>query len=175
MPMPALSDFLFKDFIGKRPDVIKNVQFGTNPSRLSYKGKEILLTRYNYLEQLKKNHLSEELEAIYPKEAERQSEDTLKVARTIYYQQNLVPLTPVTQPVIWAYESALQAIQPDFLILADECKQYSYTFGRKAADNDQEENVSENTTTVLNPGNFGRDRTFSVLYPVTGEVQLSKI
>lgn len=59
MPMPALSEFLFKDFIGKRPEVIKNVQFGTNPSRLSYKGKEILLSRYNYFEQLKKNHLSE--------------------------------------------------------------------------------------------------------------------
>lgn len=88
MPMPAMSEFLFKEFIGKRPDVIKNVQFGSNPCRLNYKGKEILLSRYNYFEQLKKNHLSEELAPIFTEE----TEDTLKVARTIYYQQNLVPL-----------------------------------------------------------------------------------
>jgi len=87
MPMPALAESLFKDFVGKRPDVIKHTAFGTNPCRLNYKGKEILLSRYNYFEALKKNHLAEQLAPLA-----QETEDSLKVARTIYYQQNLVPL-----------------------------------------------------------------------------------
>jgi len=59
-------------------------------------------------------------------------------------------------------------------VLADECKQYTYSFGKKIGKED-EQNPSENSTVVLNPGNFGRDRNFTVLYPLTGEVQPSKV
>jgi hypothetical protein len=47
---------------GTGPDRIKNLTLASNPCRLSYHGKEIIISRYNFFEQLKKNHLAQHLE-----------------------------------------------------------------------------------------------------------------
>ena len=68
---------------------------------------------------------------------------------------------------------------PDFLILADECDDYNYTIpvnGHKTTFHDtsklgnEDANSTLKTVTVINPGNFGVDRSFVVVYPLTNEV-----
>jgi hypothetical protein len=57
MPSFKLSDCLFSGMKGNGPGRIKKVIQGTNPMRMSFKGKEIVFCRYDYLKKLKKNHL----------------------------------------------------------------------------------------------------------------------
>ena len=57
-PSFKLSESLFKGFKGKgQKSGIKNYTLGTNPMRISFRGKEIVLMRYNYFKKLKRNHL----------------------------------------------------------------------------------------------------------------------
>jgi len=57
MPCLKLSDFLVQAFKGNGPQRIKNITFATNPMRISYYGKEIVISKYNYFKKLKRNHL----------------------------------------------------------------------------------------------------------------------
>jgi thiamine pyrophosphokinase len=59
MPCLPLSDFLFSGARGTGLNkILKNVTLASNPFRISYYGKEIVITRYNYFKKLKKNHLA---------------------------------------------------------------------------------------------------------------------
>lgn len=51
LPSFKLADFLVSGLKGK----IKNFTLATNPMRLSYRGKEIVFSRFDYLKKLKKN------------------------------------------------------------------------------------------------------------------------
>eukprot|EP00353_Schmidingerella_taraikaensis_P010783 CAMPEP_0185569274 /NCGR_PEP_ID=MMETSP0434-20130131/1946_1 /TAXON_ID=626734 ORGANISM="Favella taraikaensis, Strain Fe Narragansett Bay" /NCGR_SAMPLE_ID=MMETSP0434 /ASSEMBLY_ACC=CAM_ASM_000379 /LENGTH=97 /DNA_ID=CAMNT_0028184011 /DNA_START=1897 /DNA_END=2190 /DNA_ORIENTATION=+ len=83
---------------------------------------------------------------------------------------------------------------PDFLILADECSDYHYSFdladefstgsknqtGPAATRDDVEmhaDGATPRTCQVVNPGNFSHDLSFLVLYPnnASEPVQLSKV
>jgi len=73
---------------------------------------------------------------------------------------------------------------PDILVLADECEDFVYKVpvnGHKSTFHDIEQMGNEDrnsqmeTITVLNPGNFGYDKSFVVVYPLTNEVQPSKV
>lgn len=58
MPCLPLSDFFFTGSRGTAASrVLKNVTLASNPFRMSYYGKEIVISRYNYFKKLKKNHL----------------------------------------------------------------------------------------------------------------------
>ena len=43
---------------GNNQRIIKNITLATNPLRISYYGKEIIISRYNYFKRMKKNHLA---------------------------------------------------------------------------------------------------------------------
>lgn len=101
--------------------------------------------------------------------------DTFKVAKTVLHQGTLMPLAPIVQPVLWPYGDTLHLYpHPDFLILADECEDYQYTIpvnGHKSTFHDtntlgnEDDFASLKTVTVVNPGNFGSDTSFVVIYP----------
>ena len=110
--------------------------------------------------------------------------DSFKVAKTILHQGSLMPLAPIVQPVLWPYGDTLHVYpHPDFLVLADECDDYHYTIpvnGHKTTFHDtttlgNEDDSELKTVTVVNPGNFGADTSFVVIYPLKNEVQLSKV
>jgi hypothetical protein len=57
MPCMPLSEYFLSTFKGNGPSRIKNITIGSNPLRISYYGKEIVISRYNYFKKLKRNHL----------------------------------------------------------------------------------------------------------------------
>ena len=84
---------------------------------------------------------------------------------------------------MWTYGDTLHLHpHPDYLVLADECEDYSYPVpvnGHKTSFHDisqlgNEDQMGLKTVTVVNPGNFSTDRSFSVIYPLKNEVQPSK-
>lgn len=75
-------------------------------------------------------------------------------------QANLVPLSYLVQPIYWDFGESLNLnTLPDYLVLADTSAQY--TMNRS----------EEMETTVINPGNFGCSKTFSIIYPHQGRVE----
>ena len=56
MPQVPLSESLLSGFIGNHQGRIQKVNLGTNPLRLSFNGKEIVISRYNLFQKLKQNH-----------------------------------------------------------------------------------------------------------------------
>ena len=58
MPCFKMSDFFIQGFKGNGPLRVKNITLATNPMRISYHGKEIVISRYNFFKKLKKNHLA---------------------------------------------------------------------------------------------------------------------
>lgn len=115
--------------------------------------------------------------------------DTYRLAKTILHQSFLLPLPQIVQPVMWAYAMDTLALvpHPDFLILADECSDYHYSFdlgdefsshrGPVASEDVDMDDSTPRTCNVVNPGNFSHDLSFLVLYPSNASepVQLSKV
>lgn len=56
MPCFKMSDYFLDAFRGKT-NRIKKVTLATNPMKLSFRGKEIVICRYNYFKKIKRNHL----------------------------------------------------------------------------------------------------------------------
>ena len=148
IPQLPLNQTLVTGFIGTLQGKIKKVTLGTNPLRVSFNGKEVVLSRFNLFQKLKQNHHSRvafaQEKAKVQENARNQREstgglqaapptitdDTYRVARTVLHQSFLMPLPQIVQPVTWAYAMDTLALtpHPDFLVLADECSDYHYTF-----------------------------------------------
>ena len=187
-PMVKLSENLIQLMKGNGPGRIKNLHLCTNPCRLSFRGKEMVFSRFNYfrklhqlnIEQLAKQQLKQKQD-----ESVESVPDTFRVVKTILHQGSLMPIASINQPLIWSHADSLHLYpHPDFLVLADECEDYHYTVpvnGHKSTFHDVKKIGNENaekeleTVTVLNPGNFSYDKSFTVIYPLTGEIQPSKI
>jgi hypothetical protein len=61
MPCFPLADYFIsgpRSVTGNNQRIIKNITLASNPLRLSFYGKEIVISRYNYFKKLKKNHLA---------------------------------------------------------------------------------------------------------------------
>jgi DNA polymerase alpha/epsilon subunit B len=59
MPCLPLSDYLFSGARGTATSkVLKNFNLASNPLRISYYGKEIVISRFNFYKKMKKNHLA---------------------------------------------------------------------------------------------------------------------
>ena len=92
MPCLPLADFFFTGGKGGTSTnrVLRNVTLATNPLRISFYGKEVVISRYNYFKKLKKNHLvkiqlqQEKQQDSHKKEA-KGAEDTYKIAKTIVH------------------------------------------------------------------------------------------
>lgn len=134
MPMFPLSESLLNGFRGKNlprlDQKIKNVRVGTNPLRISFMGKEITICRFNFLEKFMGNNLARigisQSECKQKEENYKEISDTERVVNTIVKQGFLMPFAEILQPLIWAYamDSMSLTPTPDYLVLADECKDY---------------------------------------------------
>lgn len=80
---------------------------------------------------------------------------------------------------MYAYGDCLHLYpHPDFLVLADECDDYFYTIpvdGHNTTVRTDgsllgNEDLTTKFVTIINPGNFGADRSFVVVYPLKNEV-----
>ncbi len=60
MPCMPLSDFFFTGTRGATGTnkILRNVTLASNPVRISFYGKEIVISRFNYFKKLKKNHIA---------------------------------------------------------------------------------------------------------------------
>jgi hypothetical protein len=57
MPGTKLSEFFISTMKGIGPNRIKNLTIGTNPIRLNFYGKEIVISKYSFYKKLKRNQL----------------------------------------------------------------------------------------------------------------------
>jgi len=57
MPGFKMSEYLMEGFKGKGSQKIKNITMATNPMRLSFRGKQIVFSRYDYFKKIKRNHI----------------------------------------------------------------------------------------------------------------------
>lgn len=89
-----LGEHLLSSFIGSHQGKIQKVTLGTNPLRLNFNGKEIVISRYNLFQKLKQNHhprinFAQEKarvqESARNKNNDEQVPDTYRVAKTIMH------------------------------------------------------------------------------------------
>lgn len=93
--------------------VSNNITFASNPCRISYFGKQIVVCRYNYLKRIKKNRIylekDHEDSKYYDDNGKIEIYAKLKfidfeyLANSIICQGNLVPLSYMIQPFYWDY------------------------------------------------------------------------
>ncbi|EGR31555.1 hypothetical protein IMG5_107750 [Ichthyophthirius multifiliis] len=101
---------------------------------------------------------------------------------------HLSPLQMMQKPVFWNLDHSLQFyFNPDFLVLADNyCDQFNFQID-ELTENDQNEGLLEQSidgfqdennnkiikkkSFVINPGNFEKNNTFTLVYPISGEIQ----
>jgi hypothetical protein len=92
MPTFKISDFLVSGIKGIGPNRLKKVMLGTNPMRLSFRGKEIVFSRYDYFKKLKKNNIEQLMKK---QEAQSEEQEQFKIVKTVLHQGSLMPLAPI--------------------------------------------------------------------------------
>lgn len=89
-----LAEHLISGFIGTHQGRIKKVTLGTNPLRIAFNGKEIVISRFNLFQKFKQNHhprinFAQEKarvkQATESGKAAKITPDTYKVAKTILH------------------------------------------------------------------------------------------
>lgn len=88
MPCFKLAEYFLTNFKGNGPQRIKYLTLATNPFRISYYGKEIVISKYNFFKKLKKNHLAKLIHAqerTRVLEEKQEVDDTFKIAKTIVH------------------------------------------------------------------------------------------
>jgi len=127
---------------------LAHVTCATNPARLSWVNKELVLFRDDLLQRMRR--------ACVRPPAEDESADTSQhLVRTLVDQAHLCPMPIEQRPVYWNADHALRLYPlPDALVLADSADPYEHHYAGVRA---------------LNPGSFGRDGAFVVYYPARGE------
>lgn len=142
-PQFALPDFILDNSKLKKDHTI----LGTNPCRLSFYGKEIVISRYEYYTKFKKNALSlggdnAKMSSLDQTPKPNFTSEAINVGTCVLRQGNLYPFTCIDQPVYWEHHEALNITpHPDVLVLADTAIQF-------VSDQDAERCI------VTNPGNF---------------------
>ncbi|XP_008205450.1 DNA polymerase epsilon subunit 2 [Nasonia vitripennis] len=154
LPRPPLPKYIMEDFM----KVVPKTRLATNPCRIQYCTKEIVVFRENMLSKLSRNTL------YYPKtEIDENGEDRgQKVyesfARSIIRQSHLAPLLFSVIPVYWQYDQALQLYPtPDVIVAADDFQPYKTTYYN---------------CQVINPGPFIKSNfSFKVYVPYENVVE----
>ena len=138
LPRPPLPKY----FTAALRSKLSHVHFATNPCRLRYFSKEIVVTRQDMVHKLRRHCV------LKP----RSSEWVQHTVKTILDQGHLCPLPLHTSPIYWQFDHALRLYPlPDAVILGD-CVDQFY------------ENYAE--CDAINPGPFSNDFSFVVYRPV---------
>ena len=115
MPTFKMSDHLISGIKGHGK--IQNITLATNPMRLSFRGKEIVFSRYDYFKRVKRSMIQKISERFPP-----EGPDSRNIVNTVLKQASLMPLSPIIQPLLWSHADSLHLLpEPDILVLADEC------------------------------------------------------
>lgn len=146
MPRKGLPEKMFL----KMSEKIHRVWNGTNPMRFTIFGKEFVICRNDLIKEIRRNSLVECNPEI---ELDIHLEETIMGQR--FLGGNKIA-------VVWEKEEEIRIERkPEFFILADNyCKQ----FERK-----------KNDGWMINPGNFGKNGCFTMVYPNMELVHLCKI
>jgi DNA polymerase epsilon subunit 2 len=144
LPSPPLPAFLTQ----RLRERLAHVTCATNPARLSWVNKELLLFREDLLHRMRRACVRP------PAEAES-ADNSQHLVRTLIDQAHLCPLPMERRPIYWNHDHALRMYPlPDALVLADSVDPYEHKYAGVHA---------------LNPGSFGNDGAFVIYYPARGE------
>ncbi|XP_012255117.2 DNA polymerase epsilon subunit 2 [Athalia rosae] len=148
LPRAPLPSHVIRDFMKEVPDVI----LATNPCRIQYCTKEIIVFRENILTKVCRNTLYFNNDNDIPNQ----------YARSIISQSHLTPMNLIAVPIYWNQDHALQLYPtPDLVVVADQYKPYSTKF---------------NDCHVINPGVFSKnDFPFMNYYPADNKIEESSI
>jgi DNA polymerase epsilon subunit 2 len=163
LPRPPLPRYFLKGLQSK----VKHVHLASNPCRLRYFSKEIVLSRIDVLSKLRKNcimpprdsvgihHDNDKSDEIMLEHTNTNNMDRLiqHSIKTVLDQGHLCPVPLQTTPIYWQYDHALRLYpSPDVLVLSESTtKRYSEKY--------------ENDVEVMNPGPFNVDYKFLVMKP----------
>ncbi|CAL1675823.1 unnamed protein product [Lasius platythorax] len=144
LPKPPLPKCIIEEVTKMVPNAI----FTTNPCRIQYCTKEIVVLREDMLTKMCRNALR------FPKE-----EDFFKhFAKAIISQSHLTPVPLQVVPVYWRYDHALQVFPtPDLIVIADNFGTYTTNYS---------------DCYVINPGMFSKNNfSFQAYVPAISQIQ----
>ncbi len=131
---------------------LPNIINATNPSRLSIFGKEFIFFRDNLNKKLSRNSVVK---------CEDITKNKEYYVHTVLAQGSLAPVDLSVSPQIWHHSQAMTILPlPQYLVLADVVEDFYMT---------------NNITTVVNPGNFTKDFSFCLIFPLKNLVEPCKI
>ncbi|XP_014205834.1 DNA polymerase epsilon subunit 2 [Copidosoma floridanum] len=148
LPRAPLPKYIMEDFL----KVVPGTYLATNPCRIQYCTKEIVVFRENMLSKLSRNTLCYPKKEIDENGQERGEKVYEAFAKSIIRQSHLTPLLFSTIPVYWKHDHALQLYPtPDLLVVADDFQSYTTKY---------------NECQVTNPGSFVKSNfSFKVYCP----------
>ncbi len=147
LPSPPLPGVL----TSRLRERLSHVTCATNPARISWVNKELLLFREDLLHRMHRA-------CVRPPEVEQTADNSQHLVRTLIDQAHLCPLPLDRRPVYWNHDHALRMYPlPDQLILADCVDPYEHRYAGVHA---------------ANPGSFAQDGAFMAYYPARGEKEL---
>lgn len=176
LPRPPLPRYFLKGLKSK----VKHVHLASNPCRLRYFSKEIVLGRIDVLSKLRRNCILPPREDVdsddemdYDNDIDEKmtptnhrSNDMNRLIQhsitTILNQGHLCPVPLQTTPIYWQYDHALRLYPaPDILVLSESTtKPYSEKY--------------EDDVEVMNPGPFYSDYKFLVIKPCDADEEGDK-
>ncbi len=169
LPRPPLPKYFLKGLQSK----VRHVHLASNPCRLRYFSKEIVLSRFDLLSKLRRNAIlppknasrdndddddesmmeEEEEEATTTNKNRTTMDDLIQHSiKTILDQGHLCPVPLQTTPIYWQYDHAMRLYPPpDILVLSESTtKRYSEKY---------------HDVEVMNPGPFNVNYEFLVIKP----------
>jgi DNA polymerase epsilon subunit 2 len=147
-PMPESFTKLFRESI---PSAV----FTTNPARIRFYGKEIVVFRQNLMSKMRRH-------AVLAPNLQETRDLSEHLIKTIIDQAHLSPLPMTAQPVYWELDRAMQLYPlPDMLVLGDTCTTYSWRYSECQA---------------FNPGVFSMEAKFAMISPAgAGSVDIFQV
>ena len=149
LPRPPIPSVLTNELTSRVP----TAQFCSNPCRLQFCTREIVVFREDLLGKLCRHCVR------FPSKT---TDLSTHFTKTILSQAHLCPLPLHARPVYWSFDHALQIYPlPDLVVIGDKCDPFT---------------VSSDETTITNTGSFVRSEfEFKVYIPITGQIEDSKI
>ncbi|XP_032795121.1 LOW QUALITY PROTEIN: DNA polymerase epsilon subunit 2 [Daphnia magna] len=148
LPRPPLAKVIREEFLQRVPNAV----FTTNPCRIQYGTKEIVVLREDIITKMCRNAIHFPTTDDIPQQ----------FAKSLTSQGHLCPLPSEICPIYWPYDHALYLYPlPDAVVIGDR-------FGGFAAQNMD--------CVIFNPGPFSRNNfNFKVFVPLSSQVEDSEI
>jgi DNA polymerase epsilon subunit 2 len=156
LPRPPIPNFFTSGLRSK----VNNIHLASNPCRLRYFSKELVIGRVNVLSQLRRNCILPPL--IMDSDHDDGRNDVTNplvnhAIKTMLDQGHLCPVPPSSSPIYWQNDHIMRLYPPpDAIILGDKTSERYYETYKSDCD-------------VMNPGSFCADGGFLVFRPIDFE------